>query len=209
MLLRDLAQGKHADWLQSMVLLIASDLQRRRQRARHADEPRPAERPGRRHGPAAERAEPRPQPRPHEARLARRPLAFVKLMNDYDPHVSRGSAHDQRLASRLLPDLRAAAEPGDRSRDHRPPAKAVAPGVHQDHQVEVRLGLLLLRQRDGGGRGGRGEGAAVGPGAQRAAGETAPPPAQAPPAASASGRPSTTGRASTTATSACATASRS
>ena len=33
MLLREIAEGKHADWLQSMVLLDRADLQRRRQRA--------------------------------------------------------------------------------------------------------------------------------------------------------------------------------
>ena len=40
-LLRDLAEGKHADWLQSMVLADRADLQRRRQRALRDQQPRP------------------------------------------------------------------------------------------------------------------------------------------------------------------------
>ena len=71
MLLRELAEGKHADWLQSMVLLIAPIYNADGNERFATEQPRPAERPGRRPGPASERAELRPQPRSHEARLAR------------------------------------------------------------------------------------------------------------------------------------------
>ena len=46
-------RGAHADWLQSMVLLVEPDLQRRRQRARDAHQPRFSARSDRRPGHAA------------------------------------------------------------------------------------------------------------------------------------------------------------
>ena len=70
MLLRELAEGKHADWLQSMVLLIAP-IYNADGNERFAPNNR-----GRQNGPMggqgqrAERAGPRPQSRSHEARFA-------------------------------------------------------------------------------------------------------------------------------------------
>ena len=106
----------------------------------------------------------------------------MKLMNDYDPHVVDGPAHHERDAARLPPHLLAAAQSGHRPRDHRPAAQGLAAVGDEDHQDQVRLGLLLLRQRRG---------------------------ARAPPArrTSARGSRSIHARASTTTTSACATAS--
>ena len=125
-----------------------ADLQRRRQRALRDQQPRPAERSGRRAGAAAERAELRPEPRPHEARLAG--SAGVRQADDrLRPAGRDGPAHHQRLAARLLPDLRAAAQPGHRPVDHRPAAQGLAALGHQDDQVQVQLGLLLLRQPRG------------------------------------------------------------
>ena len=71
MLLRDLAAGKHDDWLQSMVFLIAP-IYNADGNERFALNNR-----GPQHGPMGgqgqrpERAGARPQSRPHEARLAR------------------------------------------------------------------------------------------------------------------------------------------
>ena len=54
-LLRSIAKGERAAWLQHVVLLDQSDLQRRRQRARERAQPRQPVRSDRRHGPARQR----------------------------------------------------------------------------------------------------------------------------------------------------------
>ena len=148
MLLRELAEGKHADWLQLDGAARRADLQRRRQREDLPDQPRPSARADGRAGAAAERAGLRPEPRPHEARLA-----GSARVREADERLRSagvdGPAHHERDPSRLSPDLRAAAQSGDRPRHHRSPAQGLAAVGDQDHQDQVRLGLLLLRQRRG------------------------------------------------------------
>ena len=75
--------------------------------------------------------------------------AFVKLMTDYDPqvamdlHTTNGSRHGYYLT--YAPPLNPATDPVD----HRPVAEGLAAIGHQDHQVQIQLGLLLLRQHRG------------------------------------------------------------
>ena len=100
MLLRELAEGKHADWLKSMVLLIAP-IYNADGNERFALNNR-----GRQHGPiggpgaAARTRRDYDLNRDHMKLDSPEARAFVKLLNDYDPHVSHRSAHDQRLAPR-------------------------------------------------------------------------------------------------------------
>ena len=92
-----------------------ADLQRRRQRAVRAQQPRPAVRPDGRPGPAPQRPGARPESRSHEARLAR---GARRREADDRLRPARGarSAHDQRHPPRLSPDVFAAAPSGHRSR---------------------------------------------------------------------------------------------
>src|SRR3712207_5924498 len=87
MLLRDLAQGKHPEWLQSMVLLIApiynADGNERVNLTNR----------GRQHGPIGGMGQ-RPNAqdldlnRDHMKLDSPEARSVVKLMNEYDPHVS-------------------------------------------------------------------------------------------------------------------------
>ena len=119
--------------------------------------------------------------------------ALVGLMNRWDPHVGDRSAHDQRLVSRLSPDLFADAQPERRCPPDRARARAHAAGGAAGGAEEAQLPHLLLRQLRVRVRHGARERA-------RRSGQ-----ARATP----SGARSTTGRASATTTSACATAWRS
>ena len=103
--------------------------------------------------------------------------AFVKLMTDYDPQVGDGPAHHQRLAARLLPDLRAAAQ------SRRP--------TRRSSTCCARTGCPRSPRRS--------SPSTTGTTTTTATSRGATP--------SARGARSTTGRASTTATSGCATAS--
>ena len=113
MLLREFAEGKHADWLQSMVFLVAP-IYNADGNERFALTNR-----GRQNGPIGGQGQ-RPNAqgldlnRDYMKLESPEARAFVKLLNDYDPHVALRSAHDQRLAPRLLPDVLAAAQSGDR-----------------------------------------------------------------------------------------------
>ena len=130
MLLRDLAAGRHDDWLQSMVLPDRPDLQRGRQRAVRAQQPRPAIRAARRTGSAAQRAGPRPESRPHEARLTRS-ARDRQAPERLRPAGGAGPAHDQRDASRLPPDLLAAAPSRRRSGHRRYAAQGLVSRHHE------------------------------------------------------------------------------
>ena len=71
MLLRDLAAGRHDDWLQSMVFLIAPIYNADGNERFALNNRGPQIRADRRAGPASQRAGTRPESRSHEARLAR------------------------------------------------------------------------------------------------------------------------------------------
>ena len=116
-----------------------SDLQRRRQRARVADQPRPAARADRRPGHASQRAGAQHQPRQHQARHARGAIHGAAAQRLRPARHAR-PAHDQRLAPRLPPDLRDAEQPRGRSR-HRRSCRASGWRGDQAHQVAQRLGL--------------------------------------------------------------------
>ena len=87
MLLRDLAEGKHADWLKSMVLIIAPIYNA------DGNEKVALNNRGRQHGPMAGQGQ-RPNAqgldlnRDHMKLESPEARAFVKLLNDYEPHVS-------------------------------------------------------------------------------------------------------------------------
>ena len=87
MLLRDLAEGKHADWLKSMVLIIAPIYNA------DGNEKVALNNRGRQHGPMAGQGQ-RPNAqgfdlnRDHMKLDSPEARAFVKLLSDYDPHVS-------------------------------------------------------------------------------------------------------------------------
>jgi hypothetical protein len=87
MLLRELAEGKHADWLKSMVLIIAPIYNA------DGNEKFALNNRGRQHGPMAGQGQ-RPNAqgfdlnRDHMKLDSPEARAFVKLLNDYDPHVS-------------------------------------------------------------------------------------------------------------------------
>ncbi|MCA1651616.1 MAG: hypothetical protein LC753_15525 [Acidobacteria bacterium] len=87
MLLRDLAQGKHAEWLQSMVLLVAPIYNA------DGNERIALNNRGPQHGPMGGQGQ-RPNAqgldlnRDHMKLDSPEARAVVRLMNDYDPHVS-------------------------------------------------------------------------------------------------------------------------
>ena len=114
MLLRELAEGKHADWLKSMVLLIAPIYNA------DGNEKFALNNRGRQHGPMAGQGQ-RPNAqgfdlnRDHMKLDSPEARAFVKLMNDYDPHVSmdlhttNGTRHAYHLT--YSPPLNPATDP--------------------------------------------------------------------------------------------------
>jgi hypothetical protein len=113
-LLRELAEGKHADWLQSMVLLIAP-IYNADGNERFATTNR-----GRQNGPAAGQGQ-RPNAQNYDLNRDHMKLdspearAFVKLMSDYDPqvamdlHTTNGSHHGYYLT--YAPPLNPATDP--------------------------------------------------------------------------------------------------
>ena len=117
-LVRDIARGQHAEWLDSMVLLInpiynADGNERVSLTSRGVQHG-----PDRRAGHASERAKPQHQPRRHQARDARSAVDGEAAQRLRSARHDR-SAHHQRLASRLPPDLRNAEQPGRRSTHRR------------------------------------------------------------------------------------------
>jgi Zinc carboxypeptidase len=113
-LLRELAEGKHADWLQSMVLLIAP-IYNADGNERFSLTSR-----GRQNGPVAGQGQ-RPNAQNYDLNRDHMKLdspearAFVKLMTDYDPHVAldlhttNGSRHGYFLT--YAPPLNPATDP--------------------------------------------------------------------------------------------------
>ncbi|HEX2454610.1 MAG TPA: M14 family metallopeptidase [Vicinamibacterales bacterium] len=114
MLLRDLAQGKHSDWLQSMVLLIGPIYN-----ADGNEKMAPNNR-GRQNGPIVGQGQ-RPNAQSYDLNRDHMKLespearAFVQLMNDYDPqvamdlHTTNGSVHGYYLT--YAPPLNPATDP--------------------------------------------------------------------------------------------------
>jgi hypothetical protein len=114
MLLRDFAQGKHSDWLQSMVLLIGPIYN-----ADGNEKMAPSNR-GRQNGPVVGQGQ-RPNAQGYDLNRDHMKLespearAFVQLMNDYDPqvamdlHTTNGSVHGYYLT--YAPPLNPATDP--------------------------------------------------------------------------------------------------
>ncbi len=209
LLLRDLAQGKHAEWLKTMVLLIGPIYNA------DGNERVTLTNRGRQNGPVGGMGQ---RPNAQDLDLNRDHMkldspegrSVVKLMNEYDPHVSvdlhttNGSYHAYHLT--YAPPLNQATDPAiiDLLR------KQWLPAFTKTIKSKYGWDYYYYGNVTGGGRGGRGEGrGGRGRGARTAAGAARRPRhrRRLRPRASASGRPSTTGRASTTTTSACATAS--
>jgi hypothetical protein len=114
MLLRELASGKHADWLSSMVLLVAPIYNA------DGNEKMSLTSRGRQHGPMAGQGQ-RPNAQGYDLNRDHMKLdspearAFVKLMNDYDPqvaldlHTTNGTRHAYHLT--YAPPLNPATDP--------------------------------------------------------------------------------------------------
>jgi hypothetical protein len=141
-LLRELAQGKHADWLQSMVLIIAPIYNA------DGNERFSLTNRGRQLGPIGGQGQ-RPNAqgfdlnRDHMKLDSPEARSFVRLMNEYGP------AHDQRHAPRVPHHVLAAPQSGNGPGHCRPAARAVAARSDEDGEGQVQLGLLLLRQPAG------------------------------------------------------------
>jgi hypothetical protein len=113
-LIRELAEGQHADWLQSMVLLIAPIYNA------DGNERVSLTNRGRQNGPVAGQGQ-RPNAQNYDLNRDHMKLdspeahAFVKLMTDYDPHVAmdlhttNGSRHGYYLT--YAPPLNPATDP--------------------------------------------------------------------------------------------------
>jgi hypothetical protein len=179
MLLRDLAQGKHAEWLKTMVLLIGPIYNA------DGNERVTLTNRGRQHGPVGGMGQ---RPNAQDLDLNRDHMkldspegrSVVKLMNEYDPHVSfdlhttNGSYHAYHLT--YAPPLNQATDPAiiDLMRKQWLPAftKTIKSKYGWDYYY---YGNVTGGGREG--RGGRGRGAAPG-----GRGETgAAPAAQTPP----------------------------
>jgi hypothetical protein len=177
MLLRDLAQGKHAEWLQSMVLLVAPIYNA------DGNERISLTNRGRQHGPIGGMGQ-RPNAqdldlnRDHMKLDSPEARSVVKLMNDYDPHVSmdlhttNGSYHAYHVT--YAPPLNPATDPAiiDMLRKEWLPSftKAIKTRYGWDYYYYGNV-------TDGGrGRGGRGNGPGRGAG-RRGTPAAAPPPA--------------------------------
>ena len=114
MLLRELAGGTHADWLRSMVLLVAPIYNA------DGNEKMSLTSRGRQHGPMAGQGQ-RPNAQGYDLNRDHMKLdspearAFVKLMDDYDPqmaldlHTTNGTRHAYRLT--YAPPLNPATDP--------------------------------------------------------------------------------------------------
>jgi hypothetical protein len=165
MLLRDLAQGKHAEWLQSMVLLIGPIYNA------DGNERVTLTNRGRQHGPVGGMGQ-RPNAqnldlnRDHMKLDSPEARSVVKLMNDYDPHVSmdlhttNGSYHAYHLT--YAPPLNPSTDPAivEMLRKQWLPAftKTIKSKYGWDYYYYGNVG------GGGGGRGGRGGRGAAGGG---------------------------------------------
>jgi hypothetical protein len=175
MLLRDLAQGKHAEWLQSMVLLIAPIYNA------DGNERVSLTNRGRQHGPIGGMGQ-RPNAqdldlnRDHMKLDSPEARSVVKLMNDYDPHVSmdlhttNGSFHAYHVT--YAPPLNPATDPAIIEMLR----KEWLPAFTKTIKTKYGWDYYYYGNVAGGGRG-RGGGRAGGRGA---AGRGAPPAVQQP-----------------------------
>ena len=180
MLLRDLAQGKHAEWLQTMVLLIAPIYNA------DGNERVALTNRGRQHGPVGGMGQ-RPNAqdldlnRDHMKLDSPEARSVAKLMNEYDPHVSmdlhttNGSYHAYHLT--YAPPLNPSTDPAiiDLLRKSWLPAftKTIKSKYGWDYYYYGNVG--------GGGRG-EGRGGRGGAGGGRGGGQPDQPPAAAQPA---------------------------
>ena len=181
-LLRDLAQGKHPEWLQSMVLLVAPIYNA------DGNERVTLTNRGRQHGPIGGMGQ---RPNAQDLDLNRDHMkldspegrSVVKLMNEYDPHVSmdlhttNGSYHAYQLT--YAPPLNPATDPAiiDLLR------KQWFPSLTKTIKSKYGFDYYYYGNVQGGGgpgRGGRGAGRGGDP--ANAAGRGAAPPAAQPPA---------------------------
>jgi hypothetical protein len=179
MLLRDLAQGKHADWLKTMVLLIGPIYNA------DGNERVTLTNRGRQNGPVGGMGQ-RPNAqnldlnRDHMKLDSPEGRSVVKLMNDYDPHVSmdlhttNGSYHAYHLT--YAPPLNQATDPAiiDLLR------KQWLPELTKVIKSKYGWDYYYYGNVAGGGRGGRGRGGRGRGGAPAGRG-AAPPPSQQPP----------------------------
>jgi hypothetical protein len=182
MLLRDLAQGRNADWLQSMVLLIAPIYNA------DGNERVTLTNRGRQHGPIGGMGQ-RPNAqdldlnRDHMKLDSPEARSVVKLMNEYDPHVSmdlhttNGSFHAYHLT--YAPPLNPATDPAiiDLLR------KEWLPAVTKSIKAKYQWDYYYYGNVTGGGRGGPGGRGGRGGGRGAAAPEGGAAPAPASPAA--------------------------
>ena len=189
MLLRDLAQGKHADWLQSMVLLIAPIYNA------DGNERISLTNRGRQHGPIGGMGQ-RPNAqdldlnRDHMKLDSPEARSVVKLMNDYDPHVSmdlhatNGSYHAYHLT--YAPPLNPATDPAIIDMLRKEWLPALTKTIKSKYGWDYYYYGNVSRGGRGGGRGVRG---GRGAGAGRGAPPAGAPPAVRPPAAAPSEAP--------------------
>ena len=144
-LLRELAMGQHADWLRSMVLLVTPIFNA------DGNEKFALNNRGRQNGPIngqGTRANGQNLNINRDFMKLETPegRAFAKLWNDYDPQVGFDLHTSDGSAARLLPDVRPAAQSGHERPDHEDHEGRVVSVRHEEHQVEVRLGHVLLRR---------------------------------------------------------------
>jgi hypothetical protein len=177
MLLRDLAQGRHPEWLQSMVLLIAPIYNA------DGNERVSLTNRGRQHGPVGGMGQ-RPNAqdldlnRDHMKLDSPEARSVVRLMNDYDPHVSidlhttNGSFHAYHLT--YAPPLNPATDPAIIDLLRKEWLPAVTKAIKAKYQWDYYYyGNVSGGGRGGqGGRGGRGGGRAGAPGEGGAPGAT-------------------------------------
>jgi hypothetical protein len=181
MLLRDLAQGKHAEWLQSMVLLIGPIFNA------DGNERIALTNRGRQHGPVGGMGQ---RPNAQDLDLNRDHMkldspegrSVAKLMNDYDPHVSmdlhttNGSYHAYHLT--YAPPLNPSTDPAIIGMLR----KSWLPAFTKTIKSKYGWDYYYYGNVGGGGRG-EGRGGRGGAGGGRGGGQQDQPPAAAQPAA--------------------------
>ncbi|MCK7527761.1 MAG: hypothetical protein MZV64_64185 [Ignavibacteriales bacterium] len=99
MLARDIVLDPKLPYLDKVVLLVAPDLQRRRQRQDGPPQPHGPGRPGEGLGRPPQRPEPRPQPGRHEAREPGDAGPRPQRPRALGPAPARRLPHDRRLRS--------------------------------------------------------------------------------------------------------------
>ena len=146
MLLRDLLAGRHGEWRESMVLLIAPIYNA------DGNERVTLTNRGRQHGPIGGMGQ-RPNAqgydlnRDHMKIESPEARSVARLFSQYDPHVAvdlhttNGTQHAYHLT--YSPPL----HPNTPPRHRRLPARWPPPPRHQRGPGQARLGILLLRQR--------------------------------------------------------------